>query len=342
MLALLLLFADLTLIKNDKLELSVQNPGGAFTKLLLLADPAQTNPMWKGSGNYQGHFLCLDGFGPTSKEEQAAGLPGHGEAVRQSWTQSAPGVFSTRLPLLHEAITRRITLLPGEQVITVETTVTNELAFDRPLNWAEHGTIGAPFLTPGQTVVDASVGRCLTRPDEKGGPKATLRPGVEFSYPHVPLHAGGTRNIRSVPPGANSLDHTGCAIDPNRTHGFVTALHLDKRLVFGYYSPRADYPWLQEWHNYPASGELSRGLEFGTQPFDVSRREAISLGKLFDQPTYRWLPAKSKIAATFHMFYAAIPPGFDQVDDVRHENGYLVLTNNATRQTIRLAARNVR
>ena len=342
MLALLLLFADLTLIKNDKLELSVQNPGGAFTKLLLLADPAQTNPMWKGSGNYQGHFLCLDGFGPTSKEEQAAGLPGHGEAVRQSWTQSAPGVFSTRLPLLHEAITRRITLLPGEQVITVETTVTNELAFDRPLNWAEHGTIGAPFLTPGQTVVDASVGRCLTRPDEKGGPKATLNAGVEFTYPHVPLRNGGTRNLRSVPPGANSLDHTGCTIDPNRTHGFVTALHLDKRLVFGYYFPRADYPWLQEWHNYPASGELSRGLEFGTQPFDVSRREAISLGKLFDLPTYRWLPAKSQVSAAFHMFYAAIPPGFDQVDDVRHADGYLVLTNNATRQTIRLAARNVR
>ncbi len=341
MLALLLLFADLTLIKNDKLELSVQNPGGAFTKLRLVADPDETNPMWKGNGNYRGHFLCVDGFGPTSKEEQAAGLPGHGEAVRQSWTQTAPGVFETRLPIVQEKVTRRIELLPGEQVITVETTLENELGFDRPINWAEHATIGAPFLTHGKTVVDASVGRCLTRPDEKGGPKSTLNAGVEFTYPHVPLNAGGTRNLRSVPAGANSLDHTGCTIDPNRTHGFVTAIHLEKRLVFGYYFPRADYPWLQEWHNYPASGELSRGLEFGTQPFDVSRRQAISQGKLFDVPTYRWLPAKSKISAKFVMFYAAVPPGFDQVDDVRHENGHLVLTNNATNQTIRLAAQKI-
>jgi len=341
MLALLLLFADLTLLKNDKVELTVQNPGGAFTKLRLLADRDETNPMWKGSGNYAGHFLCVDGFGPTSAEEQAAGLPGHGEAVRQSWTQTSPGTFETRLPLLHEKVTRRIELLPGEQVITVETTVENELAFDRPINWAEHATIGAPFLTPGKTVVDASVGRCMTRPDAKDGPKATITVGQEFTYPNVPLLKGGTRSLRAVPAGAGSLDRIGCTIDPRRTHGFVTAIHLEKRLVFGYYFPRADYPWLQEWLNFPASGQLSRGLEFGTQPFDVSRREAITLNKLFDTPTYRWLPAKAKISAKFAMFYAAVPPGFDKVDDVRHEAGQLVLWNEATNQTIRLSARKI-
>lgn len=338
MLAFLLLFADLTILRNDKLELSILNPGGAFAKLLLLADKDQTNPMWQGNGNYVGHFLCLDGFGPVSPEEQAAGLPGHGEAVRQSWTQTAPGVFSTRLPLLHEKVTRRIELLPGEQVITVETTVENELAFDRPLNWAEHATIGAPFLAPGVTVVDASVGRCLTRPDAKGGPKATLAPNQEFTYPNAPLLAGGTRSLRAVPANANSLDHTGCTVDPKRTHGFVTAIHLEKRLLFGYLWPRADYPWLQEWLNFPADGKLSRGLEFGTQPFDVSRREAISLGTLFNTPTYRWLPAKSKLSAKFVMFYTAIPPGFDQVDDVRYENGSIVISHRASNQTIRLAA----
>jgi hypothetical protein len=41
------------------------------------------------------------------------------------------------------------------------------------------------------------------------------------------------------------------------------------------------------------------------------------------------------------MFYAAVPPGFDQVDDVRHENGQLLLTNNATNQTIRLTAQKI-
>ena len=28
----------------------------------------------------RGHFLCLDGFGPVSNEERAAGMPFHGES----------------------------------------------------------------------------------------------------------------------------------------------------------------------------------------------------------------------------------------------------------------------
>ena len=34
-------------------------------------------------GSGAGHFVCVDGFGPVSAEEEAAGLPGHGEATRR-------------------------------------------------------------------------------------------------------------------------------------------------------------------------------------------------------------------------------------------------------------------
>ena len=79
--------------------------------------------------------------------------------------------------------------------------------------------------------------------------------------------------------------------------------------------------------NYPASGALSRGLEFGTQPFDVPRRQTVELGRMFDVPTYRWLLARGSLQTRFLMFFTAAPEGFTKVDDVRWSNGKLTITD---------------
>ena len=79
-------------------------------------------------------------------------------------------------------------------------------------------------------------------------------------------------------------------------------------------------------------------MEFGTQPFDVSRREVISAGPMFDTPTYRWLPAKSKIKTRFLIFYAHVPEGFTKVDDVIVEHGQIVITDRAAHKQVKLAA----
>ena len=42
-------------------------------------------------------------------------------------------------------------------------------------------------------------------------------------------------------------------------------------------------------------------------------------------PTFRWLPAKSKIGAKFLMFYTRVPAGMSKVDDVRLEGGAIVI-----------------
>lgn len=337
-----------TLIANDQIELATLNQGGAFVRLTRQADPEKLNPMWTpaGRGSSRGHFLCVDGFGPTSEQERAAGLQGHGEAHRQPWKLISSGrngkvqhlEWQTRLPLVQEKLTRKVELVDGEPVVYVDTALENELAFDRPINWAEHATIGYPFLRPEQTVVDASVGRCQTRPHNNIPPNRTLEGGKEFTYPVAPLQRGGVRDLRQVPNPPNSLDHTGCVVNPADRLGWVTAIQLEKRVVFGYLFRREEYPWLQEWLNYPANMALSRGLEFGTQPFDVPRREAIEMNRMFDTPTYRWLPAKSRITSRFLMFYAPVPAGFKKVDSVRQENGELILTDQAAKLTVRILA----
>jgi len=347
-----------TAIENDKIELLVLNKGGAFASLLLKDDADKMNPMWNPValarmtngparfGDSIGHFVCVDGFGPTSKEEAAAGLQGHGEAHRQNWEVTSKGregrtqhiAWRAKLPVVQEIFTRKVEVVDGEQVVYVESTLENELGFDRPINWAEHGTIGYPFLAPGKTVIDASVGRCQTRPHVNQPPNRRLVSDKEFTYPIAPLKAGGTADLRQIPDPPDSMDHSGCLLDPARRLGFITAINTEKRLMLGYLVRREEYPWLQEWMNYPPNLALSRGLEFGTQPFDISRRATVEIGKLFDVPAFRWLPAKSKIGTRFLFFYTRVPAGFNKVDDVRHEGGEIIIEDKQSRQTVRLKA----
>ena len=346
-----------TALENDRIELLVLNKGGAFASLTLKDDAGKMNPLWNPVmlarkegregrfGDSIGHFVCVDGFGPTSKEESAAGFQGHGEAHRQPWEQvSAEKTgkvqrikWKATLPIVQEVLTRQVELVDGEQVVYVESELESLLGFDRPANWAEHGTIGYPFLTPEKTVVDASVGRCETRPYTNSR-QHRLESEKEFQYPAAPLIAGGSTNLRTVPAQPNSMDHTGCLFDTSRRLAFVTAINLEQKMMFGYLIRREEYPWLQEWMNYPANLSLARGLEFGTQPFDVSRRETVEMGKLFGQAAFRWLPAKSKIGTRFLMFYTRVPDGFSKVDDVRMDAGSLVIEDKAAGKTIRLAA----
>lgn len=345
-------------LDNGKIELITLSKGGAFASLVLKDDPDKLSPMWnpvRGAreagdpprfGDSLGHFGCVDGFGPTSREEQAAGFQGHGEAHRYPWEIVEQGrrgnetgvTFRVKLPVVQETFTRKLELVDGEQVVYVESELESHLGFDRPINWAEHGTIGSPFLAPEKTVVDASVGRCETRPHTKMPPNRRLVSEKEFTYPMAPLEKGGLANLRAVPAKPDSMDHTGCLLDPARRLVFVTALRTDKKMLFGYLIRREEYPWLQEWMNYSKNLNLARGLEFGTQPFDVSRRQTVEMGKLFGQSAFRWLPAKSKIGTRFLMFYTRVPDGFLQVDDVRQEGGKLIVEDRKSGKKVELAA----
>jgi len=134
------------------------------------------------------------------------------------------------------------------------------------------------------------------------------------------------------------MDHIGCLMDTSRRLVFVTALRTDKRLLVGYLWRREESPWLQEWMNYPSNLALARGLEFGTQPYGVSRRQTVEMGNLFGAPAFRWLPAKSKIGTRFAMFLTRVPEGFLKVDDVRHEGGKIIIEDKKANKRVELAA----
>ncbi len=348
------------LLSNDKLELTILAQGGAFANLVLRDDAEKLSPLWNPvrmareagqkppSGFALGHFVCVDGFGPVSREEQAAGMPGHGEAHAQPWQlrssekkgSTTTLAFSTSLPLVQELFTRIVRLADGENVIYVESELENLLAFDRPVCWAEHATIGSPFLEPGKTVVDMSASRAKTRPHSpKSGLLAyRLASFQDFTWPMAPTVDGGRVDLRAAPLNPSSGDHTTSLMDPSRKWVWATALHPEKRLLLGYVFNREEFPWLQNWENYPPNLKMARGLEFSTQPFDVPRREVITTNSMFDTPVYRWLPAKSKIASRFLFFYTRTPEGFRKVDDVVLEGGKLTIEDRAAGKRVVLAA----
>lgn len=218
-------------LANGSIELVVLKAGGSLVSVTLADDPERVNPMWdslradREQGRPErltggiGHFVCVDGFGQPSAAERAAGMAGHGEAHRLEWSTKFAGHKggdvvlrqAVALPRVREELRREITLRPGEHVAYVKSRLTSLLDFDRPVNWAEHATIGSPFLERGVTVVDMSASRAMTRPRKeatRNGLQHRLVSGQEFEWPDAPARTGGQLDLRAAPVESHSLDHT--------------------------------------------------------------------------------------------------------------------------------------
>ncbi len=347
-------------LSNRKLELTVLPQGGAMVQLGFVGDTDQVNPLWNPirlareaglqppTSFSRGHFVCVDGFGPVSPAEQAAGLPMHGEAQallwsldsyqRQGGTDSAR--FSVRLPLAQEILTRTFRVVDGENVVWVDSELESLLSFDRPVFWGEHATVGAPFLEPGKVVVDMPVVKAKTKAYQlQGGVTNRQLPSfVDFNWPMAPTLDGRLFDLRSAPLKPGALEHSTSLLDPSRRLAFVTALHPDKKLLIGWVFRREEFPWIQTWLSYPAANRMVRGMEFATQPFDLPRADVLKAGPLFETPVFRVLPAKSTISSSFLMFYTRVPEGFQKVDDVQLQGGTLTIQDRAAAKRISLPA----
>jgi hypothetical protein len=357
------------LLSNGKLNVTVMDTGAILGSVTIASDPSAPNPLWdparlarengrqSNPGGAMGQFVCVDGFGQPSADEKAAGLPGHGEASKLKMTIKRDGPtlveMQATLPIAQEVFTRTYRLVPGESVIYEDSTLQNLLGLDRPIVWAEHSTVSAPFIEPDNAFIEISGARSQNRPyavnqnpgaargGANGGAGRTDRrlvSGADFTWPFAPALGGGTVDMRTFPNSPHYIDHTATLLDPSRETEYAIAFNRARHLVFGWLFRRSDYPFIQNWGSYPSVKELTRGLEFGTQPYDVPRRESFSMGKLFDTPTYRWLPAKGTIESHIIAFYTATPEQMKKVDDVRLEGGSIVIEDKENRQKVVLAA----
>jgi hypothetical protein len=322
-------------IENDQVRVTVLREGGHIAEILHKA--SGVNPLWTppwpsiepsayraelhpeyGSGaeakllaGIIGHNLCLDFFGGPSEEEAAAGLGVHGEGsvapyeIRQN---SSRLVMSSCLPVAQIRFERTIDL--SESSVQIHETVESLAAFDRPVGWTQHVTLGPPFLECGVTQFHASATRSKVF-EGAFGAADYLKPGACFDWPKAPLAGGGVADLSVFTGAERSGAFTAHLMDPGREDAFFTAYHPGLRLSFGYSWRRADFPWLGIWEENrsrtqaPWNGvTVTRGMEFGVSPMPESRRRMVERGSLFGVPAYRWLPAHARIEVAYSAHFA--------------------------------------
>lgn len=346
-------------LSNGALDLTFLQTGASLASIVLRDDPERLNPLWNsvemnrargrpaGPNTTTGHLVCVDGFGTPSAEELMAGMLQHGEAHLRPYevaSSKSGGVaevtMTTTLPIVQERFTRTMRMVDGENVVYVESKLDSLVGFDRIFTWVEHATVGAPFVEPGVTVFDLSATRARTNAtqDPAGAPpvKRRMISDRDFTWPMAPGADGGMVDVRLVPDTQPEAEFTSVLMDTARPLVWATSLNPRRRLILGYMMRRADYPWMLNWGNYTTPGKPVRGMEFGVTL--SGRRRSVETGRLFGVPTYRWLPANGSVTTRFLMFYARTPAGFARVDEVRHENGQIVIEDRAARQTVRLKA----
>jgi hypothetical protein len=317
-------------VENDVLRVTVLREGGHIAEVLDKA--TGVNPLWTppwptiepstydyamhpeyGGGvdasllaGIMGHNLCLDIFGGPSDAEAAAGLPVHGEASLVRYEIEVSGltlVARAQLPLANLRVERRLHL--SNSVVRVEESVENPSGVDRPVGWTEHVTLGPPFLRNGVTEfrASASASKVFERPF---GSADYLEPGAEFTWPDAPRPGAGTADLRRTSAAPAASAYTAHLCDPRRETAFFVAFSPEARLAFGYVWRRADFPWLGIWEENasrpqpPWNGAtVTRGMEFGVSPFPETRREMIERGRLFGVPTFRWIPAATRVTVEY-------------------------------------------
>ena len=318
-------------LENDVLRVTVLKEGGHIAEILDKA--TGVNPLWTppwpsiepsaydhakhpeyGGGvdasllaGIMGHNLCLDIFGGPSDAEAAAGLPVHGEASvgRYEIEQSSHTLVQRALlPLANLRVERRIQL--GNRAVRVQESVENLSGVDRPVGWTEHVTLGPPFLEKGVTEFRASAialegVRAPLR--ERRLPRARRR--VQLARrAAAPAGARPTSGARARPRPRARIRPTSWT--RRLDTAFFVAFSPAARLAFGYVWKRADFPWMGIWEENASRPQppwngvtLTRGMEFGVSPFPETRREMIDRGRLFDVPTFRWIPAATRVTVDY-------------------------------------------
>lgn len=322
---------DLWTIESDKLRLSILQSGGHVAELMLKESGA-VNPLWVqnratidpdkfdaardaaryggGSGaklmsGLAGHNLCFPYWGNPSDTEERAGMTFHGETGIARWRRLAGGsdwiTVAADLPQSMTRFTRTVRI--HKQVALFDETAENLSAWDRPVGWCEHVTFGAPFLKKGVTQFDAAV---------KQGRNNT---GKEVQW------ADGLATVPDVPK-SGFVDNF--LVDHTKGLAYLTAYNPATHLLVGYVFRPKEFGWLNVWESNNAD-MLTRGMEFSNTPVHGTVRALVAQPRLFDTPTFDWLPAKSKLTKSYLAFSAIVPAGFSGVKSLSVQGGNLMV-----------------
>jgi hypothetical protein len=299
-----------------------------------------------------GHCICLDYFGLPSAEEAKQGLSLHGEAPSSKWRSSGISLnrqrvslaMSVRLPVAGLRFSRTIELRKGESVAHFKEVVRNERKADHFFHWAQHVTLGLPFLSPDEAVTTMPGAMGITYPHGYDEGKGLLASNRVFRWPTAPLVEGEVDLTRPfLRDGLGFV--VAVLLDKKKALGFVAAVNGKLGLLVAYCFKRSDFPWVAIWEENLAMAAppwklrtRARGLEFSTTPLPVLRREAFLSGGLFGESTLTYVPALDEKAIHYVALLAKIPNGFGSVKDIELAQSQIAIWGSSQKKAITIKA----
>src|SRR5581483_10147868 len=215
-------------------------------------------------------------------------IPFHGEVATLPWEHEvmddADGIqLWTRCRQTPFRLERTMRLQGDTLELTG--TVANESDEPAHLVWGHHCVVGAPFLEAGCRL-EVAARTIVTAPELWEPETARIEPGQRTEWPHAPLRAGGTVDLREIPgPEAGSHDdlYVTDFVDGALS---VTNPRLGLRFELGWDPDVFRYVVL--WQPYggalaqPLAGSYALGVEPWTSRFNLERAleagEAVELG----------------------------------------------------------------
>ncbi|MGA7340123.1 MAG: hypothetical protein WBE72_18495 [Terracidiphilus sp.] len=296
---------------------------------------------------YTGHALCLDIFGPPSREESARGVPLHGEASASEWDfePTANGcVCRVELPAAQLGFERSVSLAENAAVLFVEERVENRGFSAREIHWVQHLSLGPPFLALACSAIHASLDRAITWPLGYEG-RERLAGDACFEWPHAPAQDGAMLDLRIPFERAGYGFVAAARVDAARRLAYIAALNWQLGLALIYCFRRQDFPWVAVWEENcaragaPWNGTAQvRGMEFGTTPMPLGREAIRRQGNLFETPCARVIEPGGVVSARYLAAIAEVPCEWRAITDVVPGGDALALIGPRPGESIVIAA----
>ncbi|MFW5859985.1 MAG: hypothetical protein ACOCYP_08155 [Planctomycetota bacterium] len=250
--------------------------------------------------NIVGHNPCIDRFGPPHPGEDR---PPHGEAGAVPWTVSVGGpdrvLLEAQLPVAGLQLTRSIAL-DGETA-AVHTVVRHDDDAPREIEWAEHATLGSPFID-GADFTAGVDGAWIW----SGEPRETWRfPTATDEGPVDPAEALAMPEPDAPP--------CGDIITTRVTEGLfrVANIAVGRELIYRWDAEA--FPWLCLWTQHrsrdgkPWNGATrARGMEFATKPFPDGLPSQERGREFHNRPTVCMVPPGAGLEQTFTITWARL------------------------------------
>lgn len=227
-----------------------------------------------------GHNVCLDRFGPPRPGETR---PVHGEAGVTRWTPDTgrPDLvtLSVRLEEADLRVNRSYEIY-GDR-LRVTTSVVHTSDTPRTIEWAEHVTIGDPFLDG--AAFEADVDGAWISGEE---PRESRRfPDLDAEEPVEP-------EAVLAMPSSDDPSAVGDIATMAVRRGRFRAVRPDLGRALEYEWNAEEFPWLCVWTQHrsrttrPWAGRTrARGMEFSTKPFPEGEPPPERSQSFHDRPT---------------------------------------------------------